>query len=391
MLTAIVTVIIFLVLISLHEFGHFIMAKISGVKVLEFSVGMGPAILKKQGRETLYSLRIFPVGGYCKLEGEDQQAEDERAFCNQPVIKRILVVSAGAILNLVLGFVLFIVMTLIQPTAPGEDNKISTTVVDSVIQGSYLEETGIMSGDKIIGIDGHKIRFYHDIPLYTDKFAHGEQAKIEVKRNGEKLSFDVMPSLHEVIYNYGENSVEVITKINNQQNSSQIIEYAEKDRESIKDYIGTTQTDKAYIIGFTPRQEKVGVNNIFSYSYHYTGYVVRMVYKAFWDLITGNSGLENLSGPVGIVTAVNTAVNSGRYMLINILSLAALLTINLGIFNLLPLPALDGGRLFFMLVELVTRKRIPTDKEGIVHAIGLVLLLALSVIISFNDIIKLIK
>lgn len=390
MLTAIVTVIIFLVLISLHEFGHFIMAKLSGVKVLEFSVGMGPAILKKQGEETLYSLRILPVGGYCKLEGEDEETEDKRAFCNQPVIKRILVVMAGAIFNLILGFVLFVIITLIQPTAPGEVNKISTTVVDTVIEGSYLEESGIKSGDKIVGIDGHKIRFYHDIPLYTDKFAHGERSRIDVVRNGERLSFNVLPTLHEVTYNYGENSVEIITNINGNK-TAQTIEYSDGDREAVSDYIGTTQIDTGYILGFTPRQEAVGLNNIFTYSFHYTGYVVRMVYKAFWDLITGNSGLENLSGPVGIVTAVNTAVNSGSYMLINILSLAALLTINLGIFNLLTLPALDGGRLFFMLIELVTRKKIPPDKEGMVHAIGLILLLALSVIISFNDILKLFK
>ena len=390
MMTAIVTIIIFLVLISLHEFGHFIMSKLSGVRVIEFSIGMGPAIFKKQGTETLYSLRIFPVGGYCKLEGEDEKTDDPKAFCNQRLYKRFLVVSAGAILNVILGFVLFVVITLSEPHPEGVQNTINLPVVDTVIENSYLAQTGIQSGDRIVEINGHKIHFYNDIALYTDKFDENTQARITVKRGKNKYTYDVMPSISETTYRYGENSVEVTTSINGIPETN-IYEYTEQNIEEAKKVVGQTANEKRLIIGFTPKSEPVGINNIFTYAFHYTGFIVRMVYRAFWDMLTGAVGFDQVSGPVGIVSAVNTAVNTGAYKWINILYLTALLTINLGVFNLLPLPALDGGRLFFMLIELVRRKPVPAEKEGLVHAIGLILLLCLTVVISFNDIIKLIK
>lgn len=390
MMTAIVTIIIFLVLISLHEFGHFVMSKLSGVRVIEFSIGMGPAIFKKQGAETLYSLRIFPVGGYCKLEGEDEKTDDPKAFCNQKLYKRFLVVCAGAILNVILGFVLFVVITLAEPHPEGVQNRINLPVVDTVIENSYLAQSGIQSGDRIVEINGHKIYFYNDISLYTDKFDENSQARITVKRDKKKYTYDVIPSISETTYRYGENSVEVTTSINGIKETN-IYEYTEQNIEEAKKVVGQTANEKKLIIGFTPKSEPVGINNIFTYAFHYTGFIVRMVYRAFWDMLTGAVGFDQVSGPVGIVSAVNTAVNTGSYKWINILYLTALLTINLGVFNLLPLPALDGGRLFFMLIELVRRKPVPAEKEGMVHAIGLILLLCLTVVISFNDIIKLIK
>ena len=214
MMTAIVTIIIFLVLISLHEFGHFVMSKLSGVRVIEFSIGMGPAIFKKQGAETLYSLRIFPVGGYCKLEGEDEKTDDPKAFCNQKLYKRFLVVCAGAILNVILGFVLFVVITLAEPHPEGVQNRINLPVVDTVIENSYLAQSGIQSGDRIVEINGHKIYFYNDISLYTDKFDENSQARITVKRDKKKYTYDVIPSICETTYRYGENSVEVTPSIN---------------------------------------------------------------------------------------------------------------------------------------------------------------------------------
>ena len=390
MMTAIVTIIIFLVLISLHEFGHFVMSKLSGVRVIEFSIGIGTAIFKKHGAETLYSLRIFPVGGYCKLEGEDEKTDDPKAFCNQKLYKRFLVVCAGAILNVILGFVLFVVITLAEPHPEGVQNRINLPVVDTVIENSYLAQSGIQSGDRIVEINGHKIYFYNDISLYTDKFDENTQARITVKRDKKKYTYDVMPSISETTYRYGENSVEVTTSINGIKETN-IYEYTEQNIEEAKKVVGQTANEKRLIIGFTPKSEPVGINNIFTYAFHYTGFIVRMVYRAFWDMLTGAVGFDQVSGPVGIVSAVNTAVNTGSYKWINILYLTAILTINLGVFNLLPLPALDGGRLFFMLIELVRRKPVPAEKEGMVHAIGLILLLCLTVVISFSDIIKLIK
>lgn len=389
MTTAIVTIIIFLVLISLHEFGHFIMAKLCGVNVLEFAIGMGPAILKKQGKNTLYTVRVLPIGGYCKLEGEEEKTESKTAFCNQKLYKRFLIVSAGAILNIVLGFVLMMIITAVKPHNNEVGNFINIPVIDEISQNTNLENSGVLPGDKIIGINGHRVYFYEDIPLYTSKLKEGEMIPIKVKRDKEVLTFDILPTLVETIYNYRENDVEITTLVNGVSNTV-IHQYSDADKITVSEYIGKTLTQKALKIGFTPKREEVGVSNIFSYSFHYTGYVVRMVYKALWDMITGQTGFSEMSGPVGIVTAVNTAVNTGSYSLVNVLFLGALLTINLGVFNLLPLPALDGGRLFFMIIEFVRKKPIPPEKEGMVHAIGLLLLLILSVVVSYNDILKLI-
>lgn len=247
------------------------------------------------------------------------------------------------------------------------------------------------SGDEIIEIDGKKIGFYEDIVLYTSDFNEETEAKVKVKRGDEKLTISFKPTVNETTYNYKEDYVEVITSINGHQ-TSQKYEYTDGiDQEQIQEMIGKTETQKRLIIGFVPKQEEVGINNIFSYSYHYTIYVVKMVYTSFWDMITGKVGLENVSGPVGIVGVVNEAVNTGSYGFVNILFLTALITINLGIFNLLPIPALDGGRLVFLIIELFRRKPLPDNKEEIIHTIGLVALLILSVFIAFSDIFKLVK
>ena len=178
MTTVLVTLLIFLVMITLHEFGHFIMAKSLGVNVLEFSIGMGPAIFKKQGKETLYSVRIFPIGGYCSLEGEDTDSDDKGAFCNQKLWKRFLIVSAGAILNLILGFILFAVYV-------GMASPVASNVIHEIDQRSYLAETGVKPGDKIVEINGHKVNIYDDIILYTSEFKKDEKISLTVKRDGE--------------------------------------------------------------------------------------------------------------------------------------------------------------------------------------------------------------
>ena len=184
MITAIVTVIIFMVMITLHEFGHFIMAKSVGVGVPEFAIGMGPAILKKQGKETLYTLRLLPIGGYCRLEGEDEGSDSPTAFGNQKLWKRFLVVAAGAVLNLILGFVLFIV--IVGMTGPFRSNTIG-----KVDERASLAQSGVQAGDKIIRINGHRINSYNDVTLYTSEFESGKEFEIVVKRDGKKLSFSV--------------------------------------------------------------------------------------------------------------------------------------------------------------------------------------------------------
>ncbi len=380
LVTAIVTLVIFLVMITLHELGHFIMAKVVGVSVLEFSIGMGPAIFKRQTEKTLYSLRAFPVGGYCKLEGEDDDSEKEDAFCNQKLWKRFLVVSAGAIFNLVLGFILFTV--IVGLTSPFKSN-----VIEKVDERSYLASSGVLAEDKIIAIDGHKINFFDDIALYTSEFSEDTEFELVVKRGEEKLKFTLKPSVDVTTITYGETSADYSDTINGIK-AEQTVQYEKGDIP--EGYVGETFSQTRYIIGFEPKKEDVTALNILPQAWNYTAYVVKSIYHALGDMITGKTGLDNVAGPVGVAGVVNQAVNSGKDSPVNILFIVAMLTINLGIFNLLPLPALDGGRLFFMLIELLRGKPVPPEKEGMVHAVGLILLLALAVVIFFNDILRLI-
>lgn len=378
MITAIVTIIMFLVLITIHEFGHFIMAKLVGIKVLEFAIGMGPAVLKKQGKETLYSVRALPIGGYCKMEGEDEETEDERGYSSKPVWQRILVVVAGATLNILLGFVLAIIIVANSQT-------FSTNVIDTVDTNSYLSGAGLKSGDEIIGFNGKKISFYQDITLYTSEMQLDKPVELKVKRDGEKMDFTVMPSAQKIIYKYTETGVEVIQNVNGIETSN-FVPYSETLVKN-DELVGTEQVSERAILGFVPQKEKVTVFNVIPEAFRFTKFVVKVVYTSFFKMITGQLGMNQLSGPVGIVTEVNNAVNSG---VISVLYLVALITINLGVFNLLPIPALDGGRLFFMIVEIIRGKPIPPEKEGIVHMVGFALLMAVSVFVLYNDIVKLI-
>ena len=381
MITAIVTIVMFLVMVSLHEFGHYIVARILDFKILEYAIGFGPAIFKKEKNSILYSIRVIPFGGYCKFEGEDEESTDPRAFSNRPVWRRILVVAAGGVFNIILGFVLF---TAMMPSL----SPVLTNEIASVVENSYLQDAGVMSGDKIIEINGKNIDFYNDISLYTSTLSADEKINLTIKRDKEKLKLDIMPSQQKVIYNYQEDGVEYISSINGKEEKN-FIPYSDKLQKQ-NDLIGKSETQTRYIIGFTPAQKEITILNILPNAWNNTKFVVKLVYTSLWDMITGKVGMEQMSGPVGIVNEVNNAVSQGDDSWLYVLNLMALLTINLGVFNLLPFPALDGGRLFFMIVELIRRKPIPPEKEGVVHAIGMLLLFGLIIFISFSDIMKLI-
>ena len=381
MITAVVTIIMFLVMVSLHEFGHFIVGKLLGFKILEYAIGFGPQLLKKQGKETMYSLRAIPVGGYCKFEGEDGDSDDDRAFSKQAVWKRILVVLAGGVSNIILGFVLF--MIIVPMTSP-----ILTNTVESVVKNSYVETAGLQAGDKIVEIDNKKVSFYNDISLATEMFTKDTDTTIKVYRNGEKLTLTFKPTEEIINYKYEENGVTVEETINGVK-TTEFYEYGE---DNVKDdsKVGTEESVTRYIIGFRPHTEPVTVFNVWQQAWFQTKFVVKIVYQSLWQMVTGKVGMDQVSGPVGIVSEVNNAVNSGSRSWLYVLNLVALLTINLGVFNLLPIPALDGGRLFFMIIALIRHKPIPPEKEGMVHAIGMLMLFGLIIVISFNDIMKLI-
>ena len=381
MITAIVSVVMFLVMISLHEFGHFIVAKALKFRVDEFSVGMGPLILKKQKGETQYSLRALPLGGYCKFDEDNPEDDDPRAFVNQKAWKRLIVLLAGGVFNIILGFVLFIVVVFaISP--------VRTNVVESVVPNRYIEQSGMQAGDTIVAINGKGVSFYNDISLYTQNFTKDENAQLTVKRNGENIDFNFKPTEQIIETTYTENGADIKTTVNGAVEETRHADYSDS---FVKDdsIIGKTETVTRYIIGFTPAQKNINIFNVWGEAWNETKFVVKLVYQSLWQIITGKIGIREMSGPVGIVNEVNTAVNSGSMSWLYVINLVALLTINLGVFNLLPIPALDGGRILFVLWEMITGKRIPPDKEGIVHAIGMALLLLLVLVISFSDIMKL--
>lgn len=379
-ITIIVTILMFLIMVSLHEFGHFFVGKLLDFKILEYAIGFGPKIFSKKKGETQYSLRAVPLGGYCKFDGDDEESDDPRAFSKQAVWKRFLVVAAGGIMNVILGFVIFIIV--VSATSP-----MLTNTVDTVVEHSYIEDAGIKQGDKIIKINGKNISFYDDITLYTNDFQKDGNATVTVKRGKEKLDFDIKPTEQIITYNYTDSGIEVTDSINGFE-TKDFYEYSDEIAKN-DELIGTTDSSTRYIIGFTPMRENITFANVWGQAWNETRFVVKLVYQSLWQMVTGKVGVDQMSGPVGIVSEVNNAVNSGSRSWLYVLNLVGLLTINLGVFNLLPIPALDGGRLFFMIIELIRRKPIPPEKEGMVHAIGMMLLFALIIFVSFNDIMRL--
>ena len=333
-------ILFFGVIIALHEFGHFSTAKLFKIKVNEFSIGMGSAILKKRKGETLYALRLLPIGGFVSLEGEDEASDDPRAFGNQKAWKRFIVIAAGAILNIVLGLVLIGVMLGISGAVP-------TTIVSDVTENMYTAETGILAGDEIVSIDGTRVHSARDL-YYCLYRSNDGKFDITLKRDGKKIEFTEL----EVYYNMEEGFC-------------------------------------SFIVG----SEKVSPLNIIPGAVRETLSMTKMIWLSLIDMLGGNYGMDELSGPVGTIGIVadtaSDAVHSADYA--SIIFILAFITVNIGIVNLLPLPALDGGRLLFIAIEFIFRRPVPKKFEAIVHAAGLILLLGLMALITFNDIANLIK
>ncbi len=327
-----------------HELGHFSLARLFKVKINEFSIGMGPAILKRKAKETQYSLRLFPIGGFVSMEGEDETSGDERAFCNKPVWQRFLIVCAGAVVNIILGTVLLAILISGQ-------NLVGTNQIHSFAEGSQLEASGLRAGDEIIQINGRRV--FSDMDLSYLMFTDDDGVlEITVKRNGEKLNLD---------------NVKFTTK--------------EKDG---KEQIVYDMT----ILGVEKNFGTVATAAV-----KQTVSVARLVWMSLGDLISGKYGLKDVSGPIGTVGVIaeiadESAKHTDYSALINIM---AFISINIGVFNLLPVPALDGGRLFFMFIEMIFRKPVPAKYENWVHAAGMILLLMFMAVVSFSDIIKFIK
>lgn len=337
--------ILFEVIILIHEFGHFIVAKKCGVKVNEFAIGMGPALLKKQKGETLYALRLFPIGGYCSMEGEDEESSDSRAFCKKSVPKRMAIVIAGIVMNLILGFVLLIIYTSLSAPIT------STTISKFESDNARSHVTGLEEGDKIVKINGMRIFTDMDISYQFQNDKDGV-FDMTVLRNGEKTELKGV----------------------------------------------TLDTDdKLLHIDFLVEPIEATPLTVISQSFKQGVTYSRLIYISLADLVTGKYSIRDLSGPVGIVDVIGDVIDSEtdketgidwRALSEQMLSLGAFITINIGLFNLLPLPALDGGRLIFLIIEAIRKKPVSAEKEGMVHFIGLAALMLLMVIVTVSDIVK---
>ena len=335
----ILAIIIFSFIVFFHEFGHFILAKKNGIDVEEFAIGMGPALCSKEYKGTKYAIRLFPIGGYCAM-GEDEAATDSpNNFNNKSVWARISVIAAGPIFNFILAFVFAVILTAMVGYDP--------PVVREVEQGYPAAEAGIQKGDIIVKMGNKKINIYREISIYN-QFHQGEDVEITYIHDGKKQTVTLAPKM---------------------------------DEESGYTRIGITGSGNTKANIFTSIQ----------YGVYEVKFWICTTLESLKMLITGQIGADQLSGPVGIVSVVdNTYQQSKSYglfiVIAQMLNIAILLSANLGVMNLLPLPALDGGRLVFLFVEAIRRKRIPPEKEGYVHLVGIALLMVLMVFVMFNDI-----
>lgn len=330
------TVLVLGFLILIHEFGHFICAKLTKVKVNEFALGMGPAILKKQIGETLYALRLFPIGGYVAMEGEDDSSEDPNAFSKKNIWARLLIVSAGALMNFIVGFVITFILVIQAEALP-------SLQIAQFMDDAVSDDSGLMVGDIITGIGDRDIKVYADIGTAFSLDYNIDKIDVTVLRDGNEIT------LKDVSFP----SVELAEGLS-----------------------GLTVDFLVY------RQDK-NVGTIIRETVYRTGSYISMMYESLLQLVTGEMSVKYVSGPVGISNVVAEAATIGFDA---VLSLTALISLNLAVVNLLPLPALDGGRLIFLIIELIFRKKVPQKYEAVVHFVGLVALLALMVVIVFKDI-----
>lgn len=343
----VIAVLLFELIVFIHEFGHFICAKKSGVQVNEFALGMGPKIIKFQKGETLYSLRLLPIGGFCSMEGEDEDSDNPRAFGKAKVWKRIIIVAAGAIMNIILGFVMMLIIQVQEP-------YYASTTIAQFSENSYTEKGGLQIGDEIISFGGYKINTINDLSFAMALVEEPFNPEIIVKRNGEKVN------------------------LGNIQMDCNIIENGKK---TLKYDFYVQAVDKNFKTVITETATT-------------TVSTIKMVWYSLVGLVTGKFGFNEISGPVGMTSAISEVASAGLESsfldgLNNILMIMMIITVNLGIFNLLPIPALDGGRLVFLIIEAIRRKPINPKYEGYVHAGGFAVLMLFMIVVTFSDIIRL--
>ena len=336
MKTAILAILLFCIMIFPHELGHFIAARRVGVKVNEFAFGMGPAIWKKQGPETLYSIRLFPVGGFCAMEGEDEDSNEPRAFGNKKPWQKIVVLAAGSFMNIICAIVIMSLVIGIM--------GFTTTVVGQVTEDLPAKAAGILEGDKLLKIDDTEIEQWTDVSKALQA-SGGEEVVVTLARDKQVETVSVVPQLTEGVDAQGNPA-------------------------------------QGYVLGVTC---KISHNPFMAVvdGAQSTWNMTKMMFSALGQLFTGEAGVDELSGPVGMINMVSQTTEYGFWYYG---FLTALICVNLAIINLLPLPALDGGRIIFVIYTMITGKTVSEKVEGAIHMVGMVLLLALMVFVTMNDI-----
>lgn len=346
----IIALIVFGTIIFFHELGHFLLAKKNGIYVNEFAVGMGPTIFSFTKKETKYSLKAIPMGGYCMMLGEDEDVNDEHSFSVKPVWARISVVIAGPIFNFIMAFFLSLILTGVC----GYDSP----KVGSFSEGSPAKEAGVMQGDLITHFNGHRIYNFREVLVYMQLGQTGDDIVLDVERDGESLSFTFAPQ----------------------------------------------QTETGYKIGIAiAGYEKGSALNVIKYSALELRYQVKTVFLSLKYLVSGKLGVKNLSGPVGIVSMMSDTIDEAKEsagsdtkmaiinVLLNMINFGVLLSANLGVMNLLPFPALDGGKTVLLLIEAFFKKKLSAEKEALINMVGFVFLIGLMVIVMFQDVIKIVR
>lgn len=403
-------------LILIHESGHFLIAKLFKVKVEEFAIGFGPKIFTKQGKETKYELRLIPLGGFVRMEGEEQRSDSERSFNNASIPKRMGIVAAGAIVNIVFGILVYFIIVAVV------GNNVSN-IVDTTNEGYIASEVGIISGDKIEKINNKKIRLKSDIDEILQN-CNGEELTLLIERNNEEKEIKLKPT-----EKFTKSTGIYVSQVQTGDKATQIIQIekgsnAEKDGLQANDVIKTingvdvtgdvqklvneiqnTTSDKAkievernneiieleltidsiptYYLGINFKMAENNFTNNIYYAFYRTGDFLASIAENIKMLFTGNVGLDQMTGPIGISNMVSQTTGFADFMY-----LLALVSISLGITNLLPIPALDGGKLLILLIEAIRRKPMKEELEIGIQLVGFFILISLSIIISYKDILR---
>lgn len=331
---------VFGILIFIHEFGHFITARLCGVAVKEFAVGMGPKLFswKSKKYDTKYGLRLLPIGGFVSMVGEDEDSSDENAFCNKSVWRRMIIVATGPVMNLLLGFLLMTVMVF------SLGNLSSTTVAKFTENATSNQWLAV--GDEITHVDGTRVHTGNELVYEVMNKGH-EPIELRVIRNGEKLTLSgvTFPGMEESGVSFGE-------------------------------------------YDFLVYAEEVNFPNLMKHAFWRSVSTVKMVYDSLIGLVTGRFGMEAVSGPVGVVEVVGQAAKMGFW---NFLYIVIVLSINLGVFNLIPFPALDGGRFLFLIIEGIRRKPVKKDLEATINFIGIMILFGFMIFVTVKDVLHLFR